>query len=99
MLEVHFHPEAQEEYQDALIWYALRSHQAAFRFEQEVERVQQLIRENPLQFALYDDIHRLALLRRYPYTLVYEVISEKIIIIAVAHTRRKPGYWWRRSGT
>lgn len=94
-----FHPEAQQEYQEALSWYAFRSHQAANRFEQEVERVQKLILDNPLQFAMYDDIHRLAMLRRYPYTHVNEQLSEKIVIVAVAHTRREPSYWQHRSGT
>lgn len=97
MAEVRFHPEAQQEYQEALAWYAVRSRQAAHRFEAEIERTQKLIVENPLQFADYDDGRRLALLRRYPYYLIFEIDSEQVYIIAVAHARRAPNYWQART--
>jgi hypothetical protein len=37
------------------------------------------------------------LVRRFPYAVVYDVLPDAVIIIAVAHQRRKPGYWIRRS--
>ena len=35
-------------------------------------------------------------MKRFPYTIVYTEFAEEILIIAVAHTSREPGYWRRR---
>lgn len=96
MANLQYHPEAQEEYQHAYQWYALRSKQAALRFELEVERVLNLIADNPAMFAAYDENHRLAVLRRYPFCIVYQVFEECIYVIAIAHSRRAPHYWLSR---
>ncbi|HEX5443446.1 MAG TPA: type II toxin-antitoxin system RelE/ParE family toxin [Pirellulales bacterium] len=36
------------------------------------------------------------LMRRFPYTLVYELRQDEIIVVAVSHARRRPNYWLRR---
>jgi plasmid stabilization system protein ParE len=36
------------------------------------------------------------LLRRYPFSVVYRVESARILIVAVAHGRRRPGHWKSR---
>jgi plasmid stabilization system protein ParE len=95
--DVRFHPEAQAEYQGALAWYQARSRQAADRFEAETERVLTLVASNPGLFPRYDDEHRFAMLRRFPYSVVYRVLPDGLYVIAVAHSRRKPGYWHGRA--
>lgn len=32
-------------------------------------------------------------LRRFPYGLIYQVRKDELLIVAVAHLHRKPGYW------
>ena len=93
MIDVRFHPEAQDEYDAALIWYRARSARAARRFEIEIESVLGQIGANPDFFPMYDDEHRFALLRRYPYSIVFQTRHECVYIIAVAHSSRSPGYW------
>lgn len=97
MIEVRFHPEAQAEYQDALIWYQARSLQASARFEAEVEGALGRIAANPGMFPVYDDNYRFVMLKRFPYSLVYQVLPDRIEIIAVAHSRRSSGYWRGRA--
>ena len=53
-------------------WYHSRSLQAASRFELELERVLALVADRPDSFPKYDEEHRFALLRRYPYCVIYE---------------------------
>ncbi|HEY4242034.1 MAG TPA: type II toxin-antitoxin system RelE/ParE family toxin [Kofleriaceae bacterium] len=36
---------------------------------------------------------RIAPLDRFPFTLPYEIGVEEIVVLALAHRRRKPGYW------
>ena len=56
------------------------------------------MRENPLLFAVEDDPGvRYCPLRRFPYTLVYIDLEDRIWVAAVAHQRRRPHYWSRRS--
>jgi toxin ParE1/3/4 len=93
------HPEAQEEnegYEDAIIWYHLRSPMASLRFEAEVERVISAIEGDPERFARYGKLTRYALLRRFPYSIVYQLWADHIYILAVAHGSRLPGYWRNR---
>ena len=40
------------------------------------------------------------IVRRYPYALIFVVqSSEHMLLIAVAHEKREPGYWHDRIGT
>ena len=93
MADVRFHPEAQAEYEAALMWYQARSVRAAARFEAEMQRTLDLIAVNPDLFPPYDADHRFAVLRRYPYSVVYRVQPTQVLVIAVAHSSRSAGYW------
>jgi hypothetical protein len=95
--EVAFHPEARDEYDAALSAYQARSPQAATRFEMEVERLLGLIEANPDSFPAYDDEHRFAVPRRFPYSLVYQVQPDRVVAVAVAHSGRAAGYWGGRT--
>jgi plasmid stabilization system protein ParE len=95
--EVAFHPEARDEYDAALIRYQARSPRAAARFEAEVERILGLIAANPDSFPAYDDEHRFAVLRRFPYSVVYQVQPDRAYVVAVAHSSRDAGYWSGRT--
>ncbi len=97
MAEVWFHPEARAEYDAAFAWYQARSPRAADRFEAEVEHALELVAADSAMFPMYDDEHRFAMVRRFPYSLVDQVPPDGIYVVAVAHSRRRPGYWLRRA--
>lgn len=97
MADVAFHPEAQAEYGAALAWYQARSPRAAARLESEVERMLGLIQANPQAFPAYDNDHRYAVLRRYPYSVVYQEQPDRVLVIAIAHAGRSAGYWQGRA--
>jgi toxin ParE1/3/4 len=92
-----FHPEAQAEYDAALAWYQARSLRAAALFEIEMDRLLGLIGGNPNLYPAYDDDHRFAVLRRYPYTVIYQSLPAHICVVAVAHSGRSAGYWQGRA--
>jgi plasmid stabilization system protein ParE len=95
--DIYFHPEAEAEYQGALAWYQARSLRTAARFEAEMERVLGLIGAGPEMFPLYDDEHRFAALRRFPYVVVYQVQPDRVYVVAVAHSGQSAGYWRGRA--
>jgi plasmid stabilization system protein ParE len=74
-----------------------RSPQAAARFEAELERVLLAIAANPSMFPAYDDEHRFSMLRRSPYSVVYQALPGQVHIVAVAHSHRSAGYWRGRA--
>ena len=41
---------------------------------------------------------RVAVLDRFPFTLPYQIKADTIVVLAFAHTSRRPGYWTRRRG-
>jgi len=94
---VLFHRLARREYQTALRWYAQRSPQAALRFKDEVARAVQRIAGNPDHGPVYQGVYRWARTGRFPYLLYYRRVGpDHLLVTAVAHSRRQPGYWLRR---
>lgn len=95
MKPYRFHHEARTEYRAALAWYAARSLDAADGFADAIADGICGIRELPEAWQMWrrrPDV-RVRVLRRYPYSIVYAVRGSTILIIAVAHHRRRPGYW------
>ena len=94
---VEFHPEALAEVEAAVAWYAERSPSAAVAFITELERAVEAISESPDRWPIFHEGCRRFLLRRFPYFLVYREQAGFIEIVAVAHGRRRPGYWRPRT--
>ena len=95
-MRVLFEPEADEELSEASAYLSERSTQAAHRFLADVDRAIQLLREFPHLGSPFNHNLRRFPLRVFPYRLIYRVEGEVIRIYAVAHVRRRPGYWRRR---
>ncbi len=41
---------------------------------------------------------RNARVKRFPFLIIYALLGDRLVVIAVAHTSRKPGYWHERLG-
>jgi len=94
-----FHPESLEEYQEAARYYAERDPALALRFIEAVEDAIQRILEAPERWRVLDDDVRRCLTHVFPYGILYTIEAEFILIVAVMHGSRKPGYWKGRVGT
>jgi len=95
-LPVEFDPFAIAEARAAYRWYRQRSVPAAERFIEELDAAVESIGREPARWPSYIDDTRRYLFRRFPYFLVYRHDAERAQVIAVAHARRRPGYWLTR---
>lgn len=95
-LPLQFHPDARNDAIEAHAWYAERSQAAADAFLNELEAAGTAIQNAPDRWAEYLYGTRRYLFRRFPFAVVYRVTTDRIEILAVAHGRRKPGFWQPR---
>lgn len=93
---VTFHPDAIAEARGAREWYAARNESAAVAFMSELDHAVAQIAEFPNRWPTHLQGTRRYLLRRFPFALVYRESEAGLQVIAVAHGKRKPGYWKAR---
>jgi plasmid stabilization system protein ParE len=94
---VIFTPIARQELMDACDWYDNESPGLRARFLAEVDNVVERVAANPNQFPVVRKTIRRALLRRFPYALMFVVEPDHdITVIACFHGSRNPARWQRR---
>jgi plasmid stabilization system protein ParE len=89
-------PAAEEEIKEAFHWYLERSPFAANALRSEMFAAIDSLAEDPMQWPADADGVHYYILRRFPYTIHYEVSAPAVTVLAVAHQRRRPGYWQER---
>ena len=102
MPNVHqFEPEARAEYHAAIRYYATEAEQAgvAARFVAAIESALVAICAVPEMWRVVEppDLRRYVL-QRFPFVLYYQYRSAEdvVVVYAVMHTSRQPGYWHKR---
>ncbi|MGA7218021.1 MAG: type II toxin-antitoxin system RelE/ParE family toxin [Candidatus Sulfotelmatobacter sp.] len=88
-----FHPEARDEFRDAARWYRARDGRASSEFRVAVSNAIRVIVEASHRCPKYLHGTRRFVMQRFPFSVVYLDDPELITIIAIAHSKRKPGYW------
>jgi plasmid stabilization system protein ParE len=93
MKPAQVHPEAEAEADGAFEWYWLRSESSALAFDAELRETFSVLRKSPRMCSPYLQGTRRLMLKRFPYFVVFRELPRKIQIIAIAHAKRRPGYW------
>ena len=96
MKNLRIHEAARREANLATVWYAERSISAARRFRDDLLAAFSAAAESPLRYPAYLHGTRRVVLRRFPYFIVFFDWHDEVYIVAVAHAKRRPGYWKRR---
>jgi toxin ParE1/3/4 len=95
--EVLFQKDAKAELAEAVDFYEQRRAGLGLEFQDEVEAAVKLIRQHPHRFGIYQQSQfRKCVMQRFPYLVFYWEREDAIWIMAVAHAKRKPGYWLGR---
>ncbi len=91
-----FHPEARLEYREAAVFYESRQPGLGAAFTREIEAAIDRILETPELFRFVEQDVRRCLAHSFPHGVLYTLEGDFILIVAVAHGSRKPGYWHER---
>jgi plasmid stabilization system protein ParE len=67
-----------------------------FQFTAEVEAAIAAVLAAPDQWRRIEEDVRRYLVHRFPYGLLYTIESDQVLIVAVMHLSREPGYWRHR---
>jgi plasmid stabilization system protein ParE len=96
-LPVVMHRLAKREVRDAQAWHAARSIEAPRRFKVAIEEALDRIASAPDALPELADEFRYVRVTRFPYMLVFERSgTDTLVVVALAHTSRRPGYRRRR---
>jgi plasmid stabilization system protein ParE len=96
-MKLKFHPEARAELNAAKSFYSRRSPLAALAFKEEIDAGVASLGEAPHRYAEGEFGTREHVLPwRFPYTIVYMTRGDSIVVVAIAHQSREPGYWRER---
>jgi len=91
-----FTPEADAELTEARQWYSHHRKDLDLEFMQCIEIPLSRIQDNPRLFPVVYGGLRRAVVRRFPFAILYEVRAEENQVIAVFHSRRNPDVWKSR---
>lgn len=96
---VTLHAEARDELKDSVTFYRTRGGDVlATRFKRQVAQIFEAIRNDPERFPPEPDVAGVQKCRliHFPFSILYLNEPRRIWVVAIAHSKRRPGYWQRR---
>ena len=92
-MEIEFHPLAEIESEEATLYYEDRAEGLGLRYVDELNKAFDHIIQFPEAWPLVGSSVRKIGLNRFPFLVIYSIEEKYLLVLAVAHTRRKPFYW------
>jgi toxin ParE1/3/4 len=102
-VRVDLHPEARAELRAAALWYEERRERLGDELMAAVATILQRISAAPELFGIWPGVLqtepavRKAVVDRFPYLIAFEQHEGFILVLAIAHQKRRPLYWLARS--
>ena len=90
------HPDAEIDAINGYQWYADRNPSAADSFRSAIKTGGRIIARDPFVWPEHKYGSRKYKLKQFPYKIIYIVEDDQIQVVAIAHDRRRPGYWLKR---
>lgn len=91
-----FHPEADEEFLEAVAYYEDCDSGLGADFAREIHAAIRNVVDYPTMWPVIDDDVRRCMVHRYPYGVLYSIETSGVFILAVMHLHRDPDYWKQR---
>lgn len=96
MLNLTFHPDVSQEIKSSYDWYQLQAKGLGDDFIKELESAFKTILALPRTWPKFGANHHRFLLSRFPFSVIYQVHSDNLYVIAIMHNSKNPGYWLKR---
>jgi plasmid stabilization system protein ParE len=87
---------AEKDVLEIIDWYDFRSSTAGEMFVNEFHAALYHIAAFPKAYPKVSRRARRFRMSKFPYGLVYQISKSEIVVVAVTHLHRKPGYWKSR---
>jgi len=94
-----FHPLARKELHAAIDYYNECQEALGVEFAEEVYQAIQIILSFPQAWSPLSKNTRRCIISRFPYGVIYQLVKDELIIIAIAQLSKKPGYWHDRTAS
>lgn len=103
-MKVRLHEDAIVEAEEASRWYTQQQPGLGREFSDEIKRCLQLLTSDPARLPLLEDAPRgvavrRVLMTRFPFKIIFEVIQNEVVVLAIAHGSRRPRYWHKRQSS
>lgn len=92
-----FHPAARDELVETVTFYESARTGLGAQFRDAVRATLERVDKTPTIGRRTSDGYWRALVSGFPYDVVYRVRGEILDVLALAHHRRRPGYWRNRA--
>jgi toxin ParE1/3/4 len=94
-------PEAEAELGAAATWYESKRAGLGVEFVAAIDSALEWVLENPEGSAVWVQGRpfRRHVVGRFPFVIFYRISEEAVAVYAVAHAKRRPGYWLGRATT
>jgi plasmid stabilization system protein ParE len=96
-MRVRVLPEAEKELLEAAHWYSQQSVGLDYEFIRCIDEATARIGRTPLMFPVVHRGRRRIIVKRFPYSIIFDVMEDEILIYAIFHFSRSPKRWKRRS--
>ena len=99
MLKIELSPAAQIEFDEAADWYGAEDPNLKIQFVEEINSTLSLVQHLPSSFPItHGTSVRRAVVRKFPYLILFNVQKERILVYSIFHTSRNPIVWKGRVG-
>ena len=95
-MKIRYLAVAQAEIQEASEYYAAISPELGLSFRRELRQLTRLVAKMPMAWPPVGEGLRRCLLTRFPYLVIYAPLPEEVLVLAVGHQHRQPGFWRER---
>ena len=95
-MKIRYLEAADAEFQEAIDYYNEQRPGLGFEFSGEVKDAIARIQNYPLAWTLLSKRTRRSQVHRFPYSIIYEVRADSILIVAIQHHSREPLNWRKR---
>ena len=95
-MRVRISASAREELKDAIEYHNRERERLGEELAEEIDRVVKLIGERPMIGFDIGKGERRFTVDRFRYDVVYRIDEKSVLVLAIAHHRRKPRYWRKR---